>query len=160
MQGPLGPFFRELAKVFSDAGYVTHKINFNGGDRFYSGADCIVDYTDTPENWSAFLEDYLQKHWIQAVFLLGDCRLYHRRAKPVCDRLGVEFMVFEEGYVRPNTITLERHGVNALSQLDMSVETIKKARIESVKAPVTIGATMNQRAIYAAFYYWASFLLQ
>lgn len=158
LQGPLGPFFRELAKVFSDAGFVTHKINFNGGDRFYSGADCVVNYTDTPENWCAFLDDYLKTHRIQAVFLLGDCRLYHRRAKPVCDRLGIEFMVFEEGYVRPDTITLERHGVNALSQLDMSIETIKETKVESINAPRTIGATMKQRAIYAALYYWASYL--
>lgn len=160
LQGPLGPFFRELAKVFSGAGYFTHKINFNGGDWLFSGSDCVADYTDTPENWPEFLEDYLRKHQIKAVFLLGDCRLYHRRAKPVCERLGVRFLVFEEGYVRPDTITLERHGVNALSQLDMSFEALKNTKLSSLKAPVKIGATMKQRSIYATLYYCASYLSQ
>lgn len=37
LQGPLGPFFKRLARTFSKAGYITHKINFNGGDRFFRG---------------------------------------------------------------------------------------------------------------------------
>ena len=160
LQGPLGPFFRELAKAFSDVGYTTHKINFNGGDRFYSGADMVSDYTGTVNEWPVFLESYLQGHQIQSVFLLGDCRLYHRLARPVCERLGVAFMVFEEGYVRPDTITLELNGVNALSQLDLSPESIHSTGLVTVKAPVSIGPTMKPRAIFASLYYWASFFGQ
>ena len=157
LQGPLGPFFRELAKVFSDAGYITHKINFNAGDRFFSGADFVIDFPGTPGAWPDFLRAYLQQHQISSVFLLGDCRLYHRLAKPVCDQLGINFMVFEEGYVRPDTITLERHGVNALSRLDFSTTAINASNFVSMKAPVAIGATMKSRAVYAALYYCAAY---
>ncbi|OED44245.1 hypothetical protein ACH42_08090 [Endozoicomonas sp. (ex Bugula neritina AB1)] len=157
LQGPLGPFFRELAQYFSAAGYETHKINFNGGDRFYSGADQVVDYSGTPQDWPSFLQCYLLDHNIKAVFLLGDCRFYHRVAKPVCDQQGVAFMVFEEGYLRPDTITLEQSGVNALSTLDLSIERIRSTKKCSVKAPVSMGASMNRRMVYAALYYWAAF---
>ena len=135
LQGPLGPFFRELASAFSATGYVTHKINFNGGDQFYSGADQVTDYCGTPEQWPDHLRQYLQQNNIEAVFLLGDCRYYHRVARPVCEQLGVAFMVFEEGYLRPDTITLEPGGVNALSGLDVSVENILATPVGSVKAP-------------------------
>ena len=157
LQGPLGPFFRELAGSFSRAGYCTHKINFNGGDRFFSGADQVVDYTGTPEEWPQYLQEYLLEHAIEAVFLLGDCRYYHRVAKPVCEHLKVAFMVFEEGYLRPDTITLESGGVNAFSNLDVSVETLLATPECSVKAPVSMGPTMKQRALYASLYYWAAF---
>lgn len=158
LQGPLGPFFCELACKFSAAGYFTHKINFNGGDRFYSGADQIVDYSGTSEQWPDFLRNYLQQNAINAVFLLGDCRYYHRIARPVCEQLGVAFMVFEEGYLRPDTITLESGGVNTLSGVDVSVENILATPECSVKAPVQMGATMKRRALYASLYYWAALL--
>ena len=156
LQGPLGPFFRELAGAFSRAGYYTHKINFNGGDRFYAGADKVVDYKGEPNGWLDFLQEYLMEHSIDAVFLLGDCRYYHRIAKPVCDHLGVAFMVFEEGYLRPNTITLEPHGVNALSRLDLSLERLRQTTVQPVKTPVKIGNTMLSRTVYASLYYWAA----
>ncbi len=155
LQGPLGPFFKALAKTFSEAGYTTHKINFNGGDHFYSGADYVVDYGNTPEQWSSFLREYLQKQKISAVFIMGDCRYYHRTAKSVCDELGVEFWVFEEGYLRPNTITLEQHGVNALSQLDLTPQTLRAFPKCKAQSPCIIGSNMRQRVIAAAAYYWA-----
>ncbi|WP_252179622.1 capsular biosynthesis protein [Endozoicomonas sp. 4G] len=157
LQGPLGPFFKRLARTFSKAGYITHKINFNGGDRFFSWADVQTHYQGKPADWAAFLKQYLTEHRIEAVFLLGDCRYYHRTAKPVCDALGVQFCVFEEGYLRPDTITLEAGGVNSLSQMDLSRENLEKVLPCSVKSSQTIGGTMKQRAGYAAFYYWASF---
>ncbi|WP_422450355.1 MULTISPECIES: capsule biosynthesis protein [unclassified Endozoicomonas] len=156
LQGPLGPFFRDLATLFSRRGYVTHRIVFNGGDLFYAGADHVVAFTDSPDHWTDFLFEYLQRHNIESVFLMGDCRLYHRTAKPVCERLGVRFLVFEEGYLRPNTITLEEHGVNAYSQLGLSVEDLAQVNAHSCSSKVAMGGTMAARTRFAAAYYWAA----
>ena len=158
LQGPLGPFFRELARYLSREGFCTHRINFNAGDRFYSGADIVSDYVGTPDGWSQYLEHYLQQHGIQAVFLMGDCRLYHRLAKQVCERLGVRFLVFEEGYLRPNTITLEEGGVNALTGLDLSLEHLKTILPHKCQSEMDIGSTMKPRTRYASAYYWAAHL--
>src|SRR5256885_7950024 len=35
LQGPVGPFFRRLAKLLRAAGAEGHKGNFNGGDRLF-----------------------------------------------------------------------------------------------------------------------------
>ncbi len=160
LQGPLGPFFRELAHHFSQNGICTHRINLNAGDRFYSGGDYVADYTGTIDGWPAFLEDYLREHSVQAVFVMGDCRLYHRLAKQVCQKLGVRFLVFEEGYLRPNTITLEEGGVNALTELDLSLENLRNILPHNCQSPVAIGSTMGQRTWHAAAYYWAARLGQ
>ena len=45
LQGPLGPFFQELAALFSRSGYITHRITFNGGDHFYAKGDHVVAFT-------------------------------------------------------------------------------------------------------------------
>ncbi|WP_051786536.1 capsule biosynthesis protein [Endozoicomonas numazuensis] len=156
LQGPLGPFFKQLARTFSKAGYTTHKINFNGGDRLFSWAHVQTQYKGKPADWAAFLKQYLIKHSIEAVFLMGDCRYYHRTAKPVCDALGVKFCVFEEGYLRPDTITLEPQGVNSLSQMALNREKLEKVTPCSAKSSQSIGGTMKRRTVYAAFYYWAS----
>ncbi|MDR0444894.1 MAG: hypothetical protein LBG98_01215, partial [Puniceicoccales bacterium] len=53
---------------------------------------------------------------ISEIFLCGDCRPYHQNIIPICKELSISVWVFEEGYLRPNCITLEKWGVNALSQ--------------------------------------------
>ncbi|MBO9494782.1 hypothetical protein J7438_11910 [Thalassotalea sp. G20_0] len=87
---------------------------------------------------------------------MGDCRLYHRLAKPVCERMNVRFMVFEEGYLRPDTITLERGGVNDLSSLDFSLMGLASASSQRLNAEIAMPPSMGRRVRYAAFYYWAA----
>ncbi len=158
LQGPLGSFFKALAREFSQHGYVTHKINFNAGDRLFSGADHVKDYRGRPDRWPSFLKEYLIRNKVSAVFLMGDCRYYHRVAKPVCKALGVHFMVFEEGYLRPDTITLEPGGVNALTEMNLSPEMLAGIRPQKCKPKEHIGSTMMLRTWAATAYYWSALL--
>jgi len=153
LQGPLGPFFACLARHLSRQGAVTHKINFNGGDSFYAWADHRVDYTGRAEDWPTFLRTYLEQQGIDAVVVYGDCRLYHRRAREVCDDLGIAFGVFEEGYLRPDFVTLEWGGVNALSGTDWSRAAIDSYRSEGCRPTLRVGQTFWQRARFAGLYY-------
>lgn len=156
LQGPLGPFFSKLAKRLSSLGVATHKINFNGGDRVYGWADHQVDFTGREGEWPAFFRAYLQRHHIDMVFVYGDCRFYHREARALCEELGVRFGVFEEGYLRPDFITLEWGGVNAHSRTDWSREAIDSYRPAGRKPSLKVGLTFWQRARYACRYYLAA----
>lgn len=160
LQGPLGCFFSVLAKTFSQAGYAVHRIVFNGGDQFYATADYVHCFNGTPQAWQPFLYDYLLKHDIETVFVFGDCRFYHREARQVCQQLQRNFMVFEEGYLRPNTITLELDGVNAHSKLNLSLARLQQVIPHSCESTVKIGATMATRAKAASLYYWAAWFAQ
>ncbi|AWF80112.1 capsule biosynthesis protein [Microbulbifer sp. A4B17] len=156
LQGPHGPFFAKLAKRLSQQGITTHKINFNGGDRYFAWADFQVDFTGSESDWASFLKSYLSEHGAEAVFVYGDCRRYHSQAQTVCESLGVAFGVFEEGYLRPDFVTLEWGGVNAFSQKEWTREAIEKYEPDQREVCVSpVGQTFWHRAYYAAGYYAA-----
>ncbi|SHF54748.1 capsular polysaccharide export protein [Microbulbifer donghaiensis] len=156
LQGPHGPFFAKLAKRLSAFGVETHKINFNGGDRHFGWADFQVDFTGREQDWPAFFRAYLLEHSIRAVFVYGDCRQYHRAARAVCEELGISFGVFEEGYLRPDFVTLEWGGVNAYSSTDWSHNAIDSYQPRGRTPSLRVGMTFWQRAWYASRYYVAA----
>ncbi|RZI65711.1 MAG: capsular biosynthesis protein [Variovorax sp.] len=116
LQGPVGPFFARLAADLQRAGARVHKVNFNGGDWIYYRRDAM-NYRGPMQAWAGWLEERLRTLEIDVVFLFGDCRPIHQDARTVATRLGIELWVFEEGYVRPDYVTLERYGVNGFSKL-------------------------------------------
>lgn len=116
LQGPPGPFFAQLAALLRSCGYACERINFNGGDRLdWTGS--AIDFTGNLESFPAFFESILLSRQINAILLYGDCRPLHRAACRIAKALGIEVYVFEEGYIRPDWITLERGGVNGFSRL-------------------------------------------
>lgn len=117
LQGLPGDFFNRLAGVLKAQGCEVHRVNFNGGDLWdwrHSGA---VNYRGTLRTWPAFLARLLRARGITDVVLFGDCRALHRTARAIAAGLGIQVHVFEEGYLRPDWVTLERGGVNGFSPL-------------------------------------------
>ena len=121
LQGPVGPFFARFARDLRDVGAEVFKVNFNAGDWFfYPGG--AMNYRGTMEEWPQWLEEQLRRLRIDVVFLFGDCRPIHRAAHASATALGLEVGVFEEGYVRPDYVTLERFGVNGYSRMPRAPE--------------------------------------
>lgn len=120
LQGPVGPFFARFARDLVRAGAHVEAIVFNGGDWLFRAPATVCStlaYRDTMDAWPVWLAEHLIAHKIVTVFLFGDCRPVHRAAHHVATALGIEVGVFEEGYLRPDFITLERHGVNGNSPM-------------------------------------------
>lgn len=124
LQGPIGSFFYDFAQWLQTQQRTVFKVNFNAGDEaFYpSSVPNTVDYCDTLSEFHLFLREFIAKHRIDAVVCFGDNRKYHKIAKKVTDDLGVSFWAFEEGYFRPDYITLEKSGVNAFSPIPKSAD--------------------------------------
>lgn len=121
LQGPVGPFFARLAADLRQAGATVFKVNFNAGDwLFYPRG--AMNYRGTMQAWPAWLEERLVALRVDVVLLFGDCRPVHVAAHSVATRLGLEVGVFEEGYVRPDYVTLERFGVNGNSRMPRSAD--------------------------------------
>ncbi len=151
LQGPLGPFFKILAHEFRSIGCQTYKINFNAGDAFFYTTGS-TPYTQSIDFWPEYIKNYLIVNKVTDVFLYGDCREYHRVARKVCDCIGVRVWCFEEGYLRPDFITLEQNGVNANSRWNYFPSTLP----ESWQPPsgrIIIGKNFRQRMCYAILYY-------
>lgn len=118
LQGPMGHFFKRLDKLFRDRGANTFRIGLNSADAFFSYRDNYFPYRGTRKNWAGFIEAFLHQNNIDQIFLFGDCRFYQSQAIQVARTLNVEVFVFEEGYLRPNYITLEKSGVNNFSLMN------------------------------------------
>ena len=153
LQGPLGPFFKKFANYVSEQGHQTYKINFNGGDKHYSGADHVFEYISESEKWHAYLSNFVKAHNITTVIVYGDCRFYHKIAKQVTIECGIDFWALEEGYLRMGFVTLEKDGCNANSSLYDQPEKFQAIQPQKIKSSLNVGPTFFQRAWFAIIYY-------
>jgi capsular polysaccharide export protein len=117
LQGTASPFFSQLAAALRQRGHAVRKVNFCGGDLLYGGKGGVFNYTDRAELLREWYQSVTQADSTTDVLMFGDCRAIHLHMHPVSQASGLRVHVFEEGYVRPHWITMERHGVNGRSQL-------------------------------------------
>jgi capsular polysaccharide export protein len=116
LQGPVGPFFDQWAQFLKKHSTRTiWKIHFNSGDSHFYHHENSSYYDGTLQAWPSFFKKFAKKYNISEVFLCGDCRPYHHCIIPICQKLSIAIWVFEEGYLRNHYITLEKGGVNVLS---------------------------------------------
>jgi len=129
LQGPHGPFFRQLGVKIAATGASVSRIGFNRGDAvFWMRNSGFKPFDGTSEEWPAFLENYLTREGITDIVLYGDSRPIHKTAREIAKARGITAHCFEEGYLRPYWATYERGGTNGHSVLmDLSMEDIRRA---------------------------------
>ncbi len=159
LQGPHGSFFPKLGCGLEAAGHQVRRINFNGGDRatWPSG----TDFRGRPADWPTFFKTYLSKEGVTDIILFGDSRPHHVEAVTVARAANVRIHVFEEGYIRPDWVTLERDGVNGHSRLSRDPKWyLEQARgLPAPPAYEPIPSYTTARG-WAAFFYYAEVVLQ
>ncbi len=115
LQGPISPFFQEVAAGLVALGHAVYRINLCTGDLLFwrtpPGQAPAVNYRGRAENWPAFIAGFLDRHRITDIVLLGEQRPLHRVAIQVAKARGVAVTVTDFGYFRPDWITLERDGM-------------------------------------------------
>jgi len=141
LQGPIGLFFKKIGKQFTRKGAKVYRIGLNAGDEFFASRQRYTPYRGKPEEWYDFILHFLKTHQIDKIFIFGDCRYYQSLAVTAADTLDIEVFVFEEGYLRPHYITLERHGVNDYSHIPRYPEFYKN--IQLTKTPIAKHSTPN-----------------
>jgi capsular polysaccharide export protein len=154
LQGPPGPFFRRLGEEMAREGIPVHRINLNGGDR-RDWPEGGVDFRGRFSEWPVFLDTFLRENGITDVLLFGDCRPYHLTAHGIAAARNVRTHVLEEGYIRPDWMTLEPEGVNARSSLSRDrnwfIEEARRLPPEPELPPIT--ASFKRRARDSYWYY-------
>lgn len=171
LQGPVGPFFRNL-KHHLETEYhkFVYKINFNGGDlHYYPELEGAVNFTGSVEEFPSFLASKIREYKIDAVICFGDSRIYHQLARDYCYSNKISFWAFEEGYLRPHYITFEKWGVNYSSQIvrdctvydstsSNSVLNSKRMNSFKSKVPKPVASGFWKRASMASYYYFYMWL--
>lgn len=120
LQGPVGPFFKNLAKDLRSKGAQVFKFNFNAGDWLFYPTQA-QSFRGSLTDWPAQLEAFMRAQRIDVVLLFGDCRPVHVCVRGLAQELGCAVGVFEEGYLRPDYVTFEPVGVNGNSEFVQSL---------------------------------------
>jgi capsular polysaccharide export protein len=158
LQGPLGPFFKQLSVWLEKSGATVYKINFNGGDLFfYPDGIC---YRDAMEEIPEFIEGFCKEHDIDTIMLFGDCRPVHQGIHALTLEHGLELRVFEEGYLRPNYVTCEHYGVNGYSSIPQSSQFYLDLPTVAQPEPPPLKRTYWWMVRSAMLYYVAAGLLK
>lgn len=113
LQGPISPFFPELAAALIARGHQVRRINLCLGDKLFwrRPRGTAVDFTGRPSAWPAFIAAALDDHAVTDLVLLGEQRPYNRVAIAAAKARGIAVTVTDFGYFRPDWITLERDGM-------------------------------------------------
>jgi len=107
---PYGPFGRELAEALRGRGADVGHLIFNAGDVISRRGPGAVEYRGTPDDWPATYRD-IAPAWTDVV-VYGEGRW---QARPAIETAGgtPKVWILENGYFRPDWVTLERDGVAA-----------------------------------------------
>ncbi|MEA3121373.1 MAG: capsular polysaccharide export protein [Paraburkholderia sp.] len=153
LQGPVGPYFRRLARELGAAGARVIKVNFNGGDvLFYRRG---LRYRGKLADIPGFVAKLIERERVDILMLCGDCRPVHAGMAGLAQRLRIELKVFEEGYLRPDFITCESMGVNGHSSVprDPCAYRQEPHAMEADIRPV--GRTYWHMVLWTLLYYMA-----
>ncbi|MEL6683994.1 MAG: capsular biosynthesis protein [Pseudomonadota bacterium] len=159
LQGPHGPFFRQLGHMLRQADAAVWRVGFNAGDAaFWRRAPGYIPFRGDLADWPDVLADIIKEKAITDIVLYGDTRPVHAEAVRQAKLLGLQVHVFEEGYLRPYWVTYERGGSNGHSRLmEFSVAEMRDRLSRSdvdIPTPPSHWGDMREHIFYGAVYHW------
>jgi capsular polysaccharide export protein len=149
LQGLASPFMYRLARRLRADGHRVLRINICGADLAF-WPEPALNFRGRPSQWPAFIARALRAHRVSDVVLFGDCRPLHQVAIAAARQLGVATHLFEEGYLRPNWITLETAGTNGYSSIPRHPEGIRALAdgLAEPQPPIDVGGSFFKRALW------------
>lgn len=117
LQGAATPFFDQLASSLRVSGIETCRVLYCGGDSSFHKSGKSIHCNYPINKLYEFYEQTFSRLQVTDIVLFGDTRPIHIDAIRIAKESGVKIHVFEEGYMRPDWITLDSDGVNANSSL-------------------------------------------
>ncbi|WP_428150784.1 capsular biosynthesis protein [Brevundimonas sp.] len=126
---PFGPFGRALAEQLTSEGASVARMLFNAGDAAYWRRSGAQPYTGDVRRWPARLAKLVQDQGLTDLIVFGEGGPYNQGVLSQARKLKaataleqgrthpLRVWVLENGYFRPDWITVEENGVNASSGL-------------------------------------------
>lgn len=117
LQGPTSPFFSRLGDKLLEMGAKVYRVNFNAGDYCYWRNKPSFQFRSNITQLPIWLEKKLLQYSITDIIMVGDTRPVNAPAVSLSKKHSIRLHIFEEGYLRPNFLTLEENGINGFSSL-------------------------------------------
>lgn len=127
LQGPSSPLFHLIANRLEALGHKADRINLCAGDRLFWLRPGAVNFRGGLDAWPQFLEDYISRHEVSDIVLLGEERPHHQIASKIARSKGVTVTAIEMGYFRPDWISIEAGGAGSNSHFPDDPELIREA---------------------------------
>ncbi|MEM5585839.1 capsular biosynthesis protein [Roseibium sp. AS2] len=125
LQGPPGVFARTIADSLEQAGATTLRVNLCAGDWLGWHDSRCVSYRKRLTDWPAWLRAYCIEKQVTHIVYYADRVPYHVAAAEVGAELGITCLTYENGYLRPDWITLEHCGMSAHSRFPEDPDVIR-----------------------------------
>ncbi len=112
LQGMPSAFYRQIAQHLKAAGWRVTRINLCTGDWLFWHGEDAVSYRGRRSQWPQFIAQFFAEQGVTHLMLLGENRRYHRQAVDLALASGIQVIVNDFGYIRPDWITFERNGMS------------------------------------------------
>jgi len=165
LQGPSSPFFALIADGLEQMGHRVFRINLCVGDQLFWRRSGAVNYRGRLSDWPAYIADFLDRQNITDLLLLGEQRDHHKAAIAVAKARGIQVVVTDFGYLRPDWIILERDGMSAHSRFPRDPEAIlalaakcPKANLNRIYKDSFWGMALSEMAYHlSSYFFWFFF---
>lgn len=150
LQGHSTPFYLKLGHALAEAGHGIARVNVCGGDRAFWGDWNARDFRGRPAALEQFVVETMEREGSTDLIVYNDCRPCNAVAIAAARRLGLAVRVFEEGYLRPDWLTLERDGINGNTRLPDDPAWYRWAarHLPPFERGRPVGAGMRRRILY------------
>jgi capsular polysaccharide export protein len=112
---PFGPFGAVLARTLERRGARVSRLILNAGDRLFWRRRGGIAFNRPVEDWPRAFRELAPAY--TDVIIFGEGGAYNHAVASQAETLSARVWVLENGYFRPDWVTVERDGVNASSQL-------------------------------------------
>jgi len=126
LQGPPGLFSRTIADSLEKTGAKTLRVNLCAGDWLGWHDSRCTSYRSSLKEWPDWLRTFCREHKVSHIVYYADRVPYHVAAAEIGAELGLTCLAYENGYLRPDWITLEHWGMSAHSRFPEDPELIRK----------------------------------
>ncbi|WP_208988542.1 capsule biosynthesis protein [Labrenzia sp. VG12] len=126
LQGPPGVFARTIADSLEAAGAQTCRVNLCAGDWLNWHDSRCTSYRGRLEDWPDWLRRFCRECQVTHIVFYADRVPYHVAAAEIASELGLACLTYENGYLRPDWITLEHFGMSAHSRFPDDPDLILK----------------------------------
>jgi capsular polysaccharide export protein len=151
LQGLPGPSFRLMGEALARHGQRVSHLAFNGGDLANRRGKATL-FRGWADGFGPWLDDHVSRQEVTDLVLFGEHRPLHRTAIDAARRLGLDVHVLEEGYLRPNSVTLESWPAGEAWRWPESLaDCASRAQPEGPEAPVP---GHFRRRLYESISYW------
>jgi capsular polysaccharide export protein len=153
-------FLKKLGEALAARGHAVRRITFNAGDLLFWPRGEGAHFRGGVHDFPRFLAPRLDDWAVSDIVLFGDCRPLHQAAIEMAKARNIVVHVIEEGYLRPNWVTVEPFGVNGHSGLPRDSEHyLREAKALPVwTGGAPVGGSFRRRAIEDVAYNVAAVL--